>query len=185
MLVYEDGGSLYYCDIIEKYARDETVDIVFLEATPAMFDECAKVIRDSFITVAHDFGLTRENAPTNPAFLEADALNKMYEKNIKMFAVCKNDVQIGFVAVEKADDTLYYMEKLAVLPEYRHKGCGKMIMDFVTSFVKDRGGKRVSIGIINENTVLKNWYMSYGFRETGTKAFPHLPFTVCFMEKEI
>ena len=33
--------------------------------------------------------------------------------------------------------------------------------------------------------LLKNWYMSYGFRETGTKAFPHLPFTVCFMEKEI
>jgi ribosomal protein S18 acetylase RimI-like enzyme len=161
------------------------MSIIFANVTPAMLDDCAKVIRESFITVANDFNLTRENAPTNPAFIEGDTLNKMYEKNISMFTVYKSDVQIGFVAIEKADDTLYYMEKLAILPEYRHKGYGIKVMDFVMRFVKSRGGKRVSIGIINENTVLKNWYISYGFRETGTKTYPHLPFTVCFMEKEL
>lgn len=43
----------------------------------------------------------------------------------------------------------------------------------------------LSIGIINENKVLKQWYSSFGFNETGFKKFPHLPFTVCFMEKKI
>ena len=141
----------------------------FKKASPVIFDECVKVIRNSFITVANHFNLTKENAPINPAFIEIDALNKMYEKNIDMFIVLENDVYIGFVAIEKANNEIYYMEKLAILPEYRHKGYGK----------------KISIGIINENDILKKWYLSYGFIETETKVFKHLPFTVCFMEKKI
>ena len=161
------------------------MSIIIVKAAPALLDDCAKVIRDCFITVANDFNLTKEYAATNPAFIEADALNKMHEKNISMFAVYKKDVQIGFVAIEKADDKLYYMEKLAILPEYRHKGYGKSAMDFVVEYIKSKGGERVSIGIINENTVLKNWYISYGFAETETKVYRHLPFNVCFLVKKL
>lgn len=58
-------------------------------------------------------------------------------------------------------------------------------MDFVVSFVKDKGGKKISIGIINENVILKKWYSAYGFKETEIKAFNHLPFMVCLMEKSL
>jgi|GEM_PF-4356812 len=34
------------------------------------------VIRESFATVAEDFRLTRESAPTNPAFIEMVHLQK-------------------------------------------------------------------------------------------------------------
>jgi Acetyltransferases len=153
---------------------------------PDIFDECAEVIRNSFITVANELKLTRENAPTNPAFIENNALNIMYEKKIDMFAVTdENDGCIGFVALEKAEDGAFYMERLAILPAYRHRGYGKMVLDFAVSYVREKRGKKISIGIINENEVLKNWYMSYGFMETGTKVFQHLPFTVCFMEKSV
>lgn len=97
----------------------------------------------------------------------------------------ENDVYIGFVAIEKANNEIYYMEKLAILPEYRHKGYGKKVMDFVVNYVKGKDGKKISIGIINENEILKKWYLSYGFIETETKVFYHLPFTVCFMEKKL
>ena len=93
--------------------------------------------------------------------------------------------QIGFVAIEKASDEFYYMEKLAVLPEYRHRGFGKKLMDFVSDYVKAKNGKKISIGIINENSRLKTWYQAYGFEETGLYQFEHLPFVVCFMEKEV
>jgi ribosomal protein S18 acetylase RimI-like enzyme len=153
--------------------------------SPNIFDECAEVIRNSFITVADELKLTRENAPTNPAFIENDALNNMYEKKIDMFAVANEDECIGFVALEKAGNEVYYMERLAILPEYRHRGYGKRVLDFAVDFVRERKGKKISIGIINENEVLKNWYLSYGFIETETKMFQHLPFTVCFMEKSV
>jgi ribosomal protein S18 acetylase RimI-like enzyme len=35
-----------------------------------------------------------------------------------------------------------------------------------------------------ENTRLKRWYEGYGFRETAVKKYPHLPFTVCEMDRE-
>jgi len=60
-----------------------------------------------------------------------------------------------------------------------------MLMDFACEKISERNGKLISIGIINENSVLKNWYIKYGFIEKGLKRFDHLPFEVCFMEKEI
>lgn len=147
--------------------------------------KCLEVIRESFLTVAKEFKLTIENAPTNPAFIKLNDLIKMREKGIVMFGVFNEDTQIGFVAVEKASEDTYYMEKLAVLPEFRHKGYGKMIMDYVSDFVRNNGGKRIGIGIINENSRLKQWYQNCGFREVELKNFGHLPFTVCLMSKEI
>ncbi len=43
----------------------------------------------------------------------------------------------------------------------------------------------MSVGLVDENAVLKRWYAALGFRETGKKRFAHLPFTVCFMEKAL
>jgi ribosomal protein S18 acetylase RimI-like enzyme len=149
------------------------------------FEEWASVIRNSFATVAEEFGITRENAPTNPAFVEADSLEKMKEKGASMYGAYLGGQRVGFVAMKKADDDLWYMERLAVLPQYRHRGIGRALTDFVFEMAKQRGGKRVSIGLINKNRVLKNWYISCGFVETGTRMFSHLPFEVCFMEKAV
>ena len=92
---------------------------------------------------------------------------------------------MGFVAIEKADENLYYLEKLSVLPEYRHNGYGKELLQFVCDTAAAKGAKKLSIGIIYEQAVLKDWYKDIGFRETGTRKFEHLPFTVGFMEIDL
>ena len=94
-------------------------------------------------------------------------------------------VVLKVVTVEKKKDKVYSIEKLAVLPEYRHKGYGGELMEFVSDYVKKADGKALSIGIINEHTLLKKWYEVKGFKETTVMKFEHLPFTVCFMEKPI
>ena len=148
-------------------------------------EACVKVIRDSFITVANEFNITRENAPTNPAFIEIGSLHAMKQKGIDIYGAYINNILIGLVAIEKSNDSLYFMEKLAVLPEYRHNGYGSRLIDFVVETVKEAGGNKISIGIINENKVLKDWYIKNGFSETGIKQFPHLPFSVCFLERAV
>jgi hypothetical protein len=55
-------------------------------------------------------------------------------------------------------------------------------VEFVVSYVEKQGGQKVSLGMIDESAVLKEWYKTLGFVETGTKNFEHLPFTVCFMD---
>ena len=143
-----------------------------------------KVIRDSFETVALEFGLNERNCPTHPSLITLDKLLGL-NKKARLFGLFLNSVQVGFVAVEKADDALYYMDKLAVLPEYRHKGRGRKLVGFVLGEVKKRKGEKVALGMIDESAVLKNWYQQLGFKEVGTKNFKHLPFAVCFMEKSL
>lgn len=145
------------------------------------FEAGAAVIRDAFITVAHDFNLTKETSPTNPAFIEAESLRAMHEKGVELYIAFEDGKPVGFAALEKADSRTGYLEKLAVLPDCRHKGYGKKLVDFIFHRAKELGLEQISIGIVNENTVLKNWYISLGFKETGLKTFPHLPFQVCFM----
>lgn len=159
--------------------------IEFRPVAPDEFEDCARVIRHSFKTVADDLRLTRETAPTNPAFLTVDALEKMYSNGTEMFSILEDGKRVGFVALENAGEGLYYMEKLCCLPYYRHRGFGRKAMDFVFDRVRKSGGERVSIGIIDENKVLKAWYEDYGFREMELKQLSHLPFTVCIMEKAI
>ena len=143
----------------------------------------ARVIRNAFRTVAFEFNLTRKNCPTHPSFMTTRRLREDRNKGVKFFGLFLGDRQIGSIAVEKADASLYYVERLAVLPEYRHRGYGAQLMEFVFNYIKANGGTKVSIGIIDEQIILKNWYKSMGFKEMSTKQFAHLPFTVCFMEK--
>jgi ribosomal protein S18 acetylase RimI-like enzyme len=145
----------------------------------------ARVVRDAFRTVALDFNLTRENSPTHPSFMTTGRLQEDRNKGVRFFGLFTGDRHIGFIAIERADAALYYVERLAVLPEYRHRGYGKKLMEFAFEYVRANGGKKVSIGIINEQAVLKNWYKELGFEEVSAREFAHLPFTVCFMEREV
>jgi len=148
-------------------------------------NECASVIRLGFLTVAREFGLTRENCPTNGAFITIERLSDDKEKGHMMFGMLLNKRLIGFIQLEKCSDTLYYLHKLVVLPKYRHQGFGKILLNYVKEMVLKLGGNLITIGIIEENTILKNWYMDYGFQPTIARKFKHLPFTVGYMELKL
>ncbi len=84
--------------------------------------------------------------------------------------------------MREKDIGIFELEKLSVLPEHRHRGGGKFLLKHARGEVSRMGGDKITIGIIEENLRLKNWYISHGFIHTGTANFPHLPFTVGFME---
>jgi len=145
----------------------------------------ADIIRQAFKTVAEEFNLTPRNAPTHPSFITYDALLNLSKKGVKFFGMFVGELQIGFVAVEKSDEGLYFIEKLAIIPLFRHKGYGTSLIGFAIEYIRSNTGKKISIGIINEHAVLKNWYKRLGFEEVSEKKYDHLPFTVCFMEKNL
>lgn len=156
-----------------------------IEALEDELDGCADVIRRSFLTVAEEFGFTEEAVPTNGAFIKTARLIAERQKGIKMFVLTENDKVIGFMQLEKAAEGTYYLEKLSVLPEFRHSGYGKALLDFAVDKVRALGGIKIGIAIIEENTKLKNWYSAYGFMHVGIKNFDNLPFTAGFMELKI
>ena len=144
-----------------------------------------RVIQESFRPVATEFGLTRENCPTHPTFISLERLNELKARELNLFGLFLGELQIGFVAIEKADEAHYYMEKLAVLPDYRHWGHGAKLVEFVLEYARNNKVAEVSIGVIDEHTVLKEWYKIIGFQEVVTRKFNYLPFTVCYMKMDL
>lgn len=99
-----------------------------------------------------------------------------------MFFYEKDGEKVGYFSIMKNGNTAE-LDNLAVLPSYRRFGIGREMIDFAKKYASEHlQANKLTIGIIEENTVLKKWYESLGFIHTGTKAFPHLPFTVGFME---
>ena len=142
----------------------------------------ADVIRASFATVARRFDLTPSNCPAHPAFLETDKLAQMQQKGAQFLGLTTEGRLAGLVAV-KIRDQMCHIEKLAVLPECRHRGFGKTLMEAAEDYARERGCEKASIGIIDENKILKDWYIGMGFGVAEIKEFAHLPFRVCFMDK--
>ncbi len=146
---------------------------------------CLEIIRSSFATVAVEFGLTESNCPSHTAFITMDKLEKQFNDGRLMFLFFQNDIPVGYFSLAKCSDNEWELNNLAVLPEYRHLGIGKSMVDYTVATVKNYGGNKISIGIIKENSRLKNWYLKLGFTHISTRKFEHLPFTVGFMKMEI
>ena len=140
-----------------------------------------RLIRDSFRDVAERFSLTLQNCPKHPSNYTEEWVQKDFARGVTYLILSQNNVPVGCVALEKANDDLCFLERLAVLPEKRRKGFGRTLVDHVFSKARVMGAKEISIGIIAAQTELNRWYQKIGFVEGETKEFPHLPFQVTLM----
>jgi ribosomal protein S18 acetylase RimI-like enzyme len=147
--------------------------------------EYAEVVRRSFSTVAKDFGWTVENAPGHISFTAYDRLRSKITEGYYPYGLFADDKVFGFVSLTDIGDGAYELNQLAVLQEWRHFGYGKKLLDFCKVKVREFGGNKIILDIIEENIRLKDWYASNGFIHTGTKKFEHLPFTTGYMEWEV
>ncbi len=143
---------------------------------------CLDIIHRSFITVADEFNLTKESCPNHTAFMPVDKIVRQYDSGADMFLYNHNGVYVGCFSLSDNGECVE-LNNLSVLPEYRHLGIGKKMVEYAKDYViKNTSAKKITIGIIEDNTILKDWYETLGFIHTGTKEFDSLPFTVGFME---
>jgi len=134
-------------------------------------EKITKVINLSFQTVAEEYGFSKQNAPTFPAYIKPEIIENTFAGSAGIS--------------DSKDKTTFKIERLAVLPEYRHYGIGKKLMDFAYSEIVRNSGKIAQVEIVNENTKLKSWYKSIGFYEIRIDTYQHLPFTVCVLNKDL
>jgi len=149
--------------------------------------EIVRVLNVSHATVAKEFGFTKDNNPSNNAFIDEPTLRTQLNKGIVLYTMSIGGILAGCIAIEKSgtETDTFYIEKVSVIPEFRNKEYGIKLMDFATAKIMEADGKIISIALIDSNSKLKNWYSKQGFIETGTKDFEHLPFRVCFMRKKL
>jgi len=71
------------------------------------------------------------------------------------------------VWVEPEDGDDWYFGMLAIAPQAQAGGMGKRMLDAIGSHVRDRGGRRLRITVINVREHLIAWYERRGFVRTG------------------
>lgn len=147
--------------------------------------KCLSVIHRSFATVAKEFDLTEKIAPKHPYYMKMETLQNRYKKGFLMFGLHVKEQLVGFASLNKVSVNVCELCNLAILPEYRHKGYGRKFLDFCKMKAKELGCNIIEIDIIEENTILKNWYIENGFTHKFVKKFDYLPFSVGFMEVHI
>ena len=148
---------------------------------------CVEIIRESFLTVAGEYGFTEENAPRFTAFATtADRLYwQMDGEHRLMFVLEEDGVLCGYYSLLLQGNGECELNNLAVLPEYRHKGIGKQLLEHAFHKAKEEGCKIVNIGIVEENKLLRKWYELNGAKHVGTKKYDFFPFTCGYMKKEL
>ena len=161
--------------------QDHIAEAHIREANPADVSLISDLIRKSFRDVAERFGLTLENCPKHPSNCSDEWIEKDFDRDVIYYLLENDHVAVGCAGLEKANSDLCYLERLAVLPEFRRRGFGKRLADHVISRTKHLGAKQISIGIIGDDIELKQWYRQIGFIEGETMEFEHLPFPVTFM----
>lgn len=142
----------------------------------------ARLIRDSFADVAHRFGLDRQNCPKHPSNCSDEWIARDMGRGVAYYILEERGLTKGCVAIEQADATQCYLERLAVLPQFRKAGLGRALVQHVFDQARVLGVGQVGIGLMDQDTALKRWYGALGFVETHTKTFAHLPFRVAFMK---
>lgn len=155
------------------------------KAKKADIDVLVTLLRSSFRDVAEKFGITEENNPRSLAFCTNERIENDLEKDLTYYILEKDGRPCGCVALERAKPGLCYLMRLAVLPGYRGKGYGKMLVQHIFEKARATGARRVEIAMISKDSKLKKWYKKLGFIQKGTKKYDHLPFTVAFMYREI
>lgn len=129
-----------------------------------------------------------DNAPRFSAFATTQdrLLYQLKNEHRQMYAYCENyDKIIGYYSLELQDNNQCELNNLCVLPQYRHKHIGTNMLEDACIKAKKAGCKKINIGIVEENKVLKNWYVENGFIHTGTKKFDFFPFTCGYMEMDL
>ena len=153
----------------------------------AHIEECVKVIKESFSTVAKEFGITEENAPRYTAFATTKKrLNwHMFEEKRPMYAFFDGEKIVGYYSLLLKDTDECELNNLCVLPEYRHKGIGEKLIVHAFLIARNYDCVKMNISIVEENKPLKNWYESFGFIHTHSQKFDFFPFTSGYMVKEL
>lgn len=146
---------------------------------------CSDIIRESFLYVADMFNITKENAPKYTAFsVTPEKLKQQYLNEREMYVYVLDKNIVGFFSLEFTDK-LCELNHLCVLPRYRHSGIGGELLKFAINRAFEKKSDKLTLSIVEENTDLKERYVSFGFVHTHTKKYDFFPFNCGYMELKL
>lgn len=144
--------------------------------------EGLQVLHMGYEPIAVQFGLTNDNCPyRGRADLPLEVLAEEYSFGTKMYGYYKEDYMTAFLSLNISQDVIK-INDIVVLPKFWHNGIGTALLKFAKDMATEQNISNITLGMIDENKVLRKWYEKNGFVNVGYKKYPKAPFIVGYME---
>ena len=86
----------------------------------------------------------------------------------------ENRAIIGTVWLEPVDDDVWYLGLFTVDPALQKQHLGSALLSAAEDFAKQRGARRIRMGVLDVREALIGWYERRGYGRTGkTEPFPY------------
>jgi diamine N-acetyltransferase len=158
---------------------------MLMDVRPAREDDderIAALVRRSCADVAARFALDRANCPSHPSFVTAEGIGRSRVRGTLFVIASEDGRDVGCAGLRFLDGGGHGLEKLAVLPDHRHRGVGGVLVAAIARMAAARGARRLEASIIADHVELESWYRRLGFRPSRLERFPQLPFAVRVLE---
>jgi ribosomal protein S18 acetylase RimI-like enzyme len=110
---------------------------------------------------------------TTEELLRADMVAKP-DASLLKWEEARNGPLLGCVWLEPLGDRVWYLGSLAIDPQQQKGGLGRVVLSSAEQWVRERGGRRVRMSVINVREALIAWYLRRGYHKTGeTRPFPY------------
>lgn len=163
-----------------------TIEIRIRKATKADSETLAEILRAAFQPIASKFSLNKSICPTHTSFVEKGWLDWEFDHGAEyLIGHDEKGYPLSCVSIKSISDDAVELRRLAVLPEYQHKGLGRRMVREIEKMCRDRNICRIKVGIVAQHSELHEWYKSEGYIDTSTEMISALPFKVQYMEKRI
>lgn len=91
--------------------------------------------------------------------------------------VSANNAVVGMVKVSPVSDTEAHLSSMHVHPDFHRQGIGSLLMNAASSFIRETGFSKATLGVIQANMAARAIYERNGWKvkelhETGTEGVP-------------
>ena len=149
-------------------------------ARTAEVERIVSLVNDAYRGSSKTPGWTHETALITGQRTDVATVTAMIgQEDSNVFVVRHEGGVVACVALQRLDDSNWYLSLLAVDPDHQTYGVGKGIMAGAERYAAERGGRCVKISVINVREALLAWYERQGYVRTGAiEPFPYDDATV-------
>lgn len=144
------------------------------------YKACYEVIIEANKQVADQMAYTKETCPGNSAFLSYNKFLSDLSKGLILYGFYDEDLIACIGLIKKSPTTSKFLY-LSVLPTYRHRGIGQLLVSYVESQVSGK----MKLGMIYENKRLLTYYESLGYETKKVSSYKGSVYHIAYMEKNL
>lgn len=127
--------------------------------------------RDFFIAASKAFYASAAVAHDVPASYHLTTFEELMNSEVYQsgYILAVDGVSAGYALVSKtfsheAGGTVWWLEELYILPEYRGKGLGRSYFDFIEKAASENGVRRLRLEVEPDNTRAAKLYSDLGYK---------------------